>query len=123
MNKISIQHVPFHPPIQPRSIQTNQTQTKLFADFLEEATNPSLKLSKHATERMQERNIEISSSEWENVQQKVSEALQKGVKQPLVVLDHAALVISAKNSTVITVVDRDEMKSQIFTNIDGTIVL
>lgn len=122
MNKISIQHVPFHPHIQQKNI-TNQTQSKSFAEFLQQAQSPTLKLSKHATERMQERNIDISEYEWEQVQNKVSEALQKGVQQPLVVLEQAALVVSAKNSTVITVVDREEMKSQIFTNIDGTIVL
>lgn len=123
MNKLSIQHVPFNPHIQPKSNQATQTHSKSFADFLQQAQSPKLKLSKHATERMQERNIDISEYEWAQVQNKVSEALQKGVHQPLVVMEQAALVVSAKNSTVITVVDREEMKSQIFTNIDGTIVL
>lgn len=122
MNKISIQHVPFHPHIQQNN-QTTRTQTKSFAEFLQKAQSPTLKISKHATERMQERNIEISEYEWEQLQVKVGEALQKGVQQPLVVMDQAAFVVSAKNNTVITVVDRQEMKSQIFTNIDGTIVL
>lgn len=122
MNKISIQQVPFHPHIQQKN-KAHDTQSKSFAHFLQQAQSPTLKLSKHATERMQERNIEISEYEWKHVQSKVDEALHKGVQQPLVLMDQAALVVSAKNSTVITVVDREEMKSQIFTNIDGTIVI
>ena len=51
------------------------------------------------------------------------EARQKGVNQPLVLMDQAALIVSAKNATVITAMDRTEAKQQLFTNIDGTIVL
>jgi flagellar operon protein len=49
--------------------------------------------------------------------------MQKGVKQPLVILDQATLIVSATNHTVITALDRQEAKEQLFTNIDGTIVL
>lgn len=38
-------------------------------------------------------------------------------------MDQAALIVSAKNGTVITAMERDEAKEQLFTNIDGTIVL
>jgi len=38
-------------------------------------------------------------------------------------MDQAALIVSAKNSTVITAMDRIEAKDQLFSNIDGTIVL
>ena len=41
----------------------------------------------------------------------------------IVLMDQAALIISAKNATVITAMDRTEAKQQLFTNIDGTIVL
>ncbi len=82
-----------------------------------------LKISKHASERLTERNISISEGEWQQITEKVFEAKDKGVNQPLVLLDQAALVVSAKNATVITALDRAEAKQQLFTNIDGTIVL
>jgi flagellar operon protein len=125
VNRINIQHVPFHPTIQSTNNKsvTQSTNTKSFIEHLKAATTEPLKISKHASERMQERNIEISKAQWEEVTDKVYEAQQKGVRQPLVLLDQAALIVSAKNSTVITALDRQEAKSQIFTNIDGTIVL
>ena len=82
-----------------------------------------LKISKHATERLAERNIHISDAEWAHVTDKVNEAKMKGIKESLVLMDQAALIVSAKNSTVITAMDRMEAKDQLFTNIDGTIVL
>lgn len=120
VNKITIQHVPFHPPLTPK--QATAGVKKTFAEHFQVAQQ-ELKISKHASERMQKRGIEISESEWQQVTERVLEARQKGVKQPLVLLEQAALVVSAKNSTVITALDRTEAKSQLFTNIDGTIVL
>ncbi|WP_370042923.1 TIGR02530 family flagellar biosynthesis protein [Lysinibacillus sp. RC79] len=123
MDKFSIHRVPLHPSIrqtQPKPINTQQS----FKAHLQEATNQQeLKVSKHAHERIMERKIAISEQEWQVVSDKVFEAHSKGVKQPLVLMDQAALIVSAKNATVITAMDRTEAKQQIFTNIDGTIVL
>lgn len=96
-----------------------------FAQQLNETIHQSkrLTLSKHARLRMEQRNINISPSRWGQIEEKLNEARTKGVKEPLVLLKEAALLISAKNNTVITMLDRKEAESQIFTNIDGTIIL
>jgi len=123
MDKFSIHRVPLHPSIrqaQPSPIKSQQS----FQAHLQEATKQQeLKVSKHAQERIMERKIAISDQEWQVVSDKVFEAHSKGVKQPLVLMDQAALIVSAKNATVITAMDRTEAKQQLFTNIDGTIVL
>ncbi|BDH61145.1 flagellar protein [Ureibacillus massiliensis 4400831 = CIP 108448 = CCUG 49529] len=126
MHRIQIQHVPLQPLLQPqKSLKTNTIQTKQsFLEHLQEATNSQeLKISKHANERLIERNISISDEEWQVVTDKVFEARSKGVNQPLVLMEQAALIVSAKNATVITAMERTEAKNQLFTNIDGTIVL
>ena len=46
-----------------------------------------------------------------------------GIKESLVLLNNAALIVSAKNNTVITAMDREEAIDQIFTNINGTIIM
>lgn len=123
MNRVNIQHIPYHPPLQPTvKNQSAQASKNSFLEHLKQATN-ELKISKHATERMNERNIAISDDEWQQITDKVFEARDKGIKQPLVILEQAALIVSAKNATVITALDRSEAKQQLFTNIDGTIVL
>ncbi|BAK17412.1 hypothetical protein SSIL_2989 [Solibacillus silvestris StLB046] len=124
MNRVNIQHIPYHPPIKPLVKQnTDQVSKQSFMDHLKQATGEELKISKHASERLNERNISITDREWQQISEKVFEAKNKGVKQPLVLLDQAALIVSAKNATVITALDRNEAKQQLFTNIDGTILL
>lgn len=120
-----------HFPLQPTTIHPYTKPTKIkhekshFKSQFEEAKNSlsQLKISKHANHRMIERNIHISSFEWEQIANKVAEARNKGVNDSLVLLKNAAMIISAKNSTVVTVLDRNEAQQQIFTNIDGTIVM
>ncbi|KHF39774.1 TIGR02530 family flagellar biosynthesis protein [Halalkalibacter okhensis] len=103
----------------------NQPQTTQFHKLLQNEllTETELKVSKHAKQRMDVRGIEFSEEKWLTIQEKVKEAKQKGITDSLVVTDHAALVVSAKNDTVITVMDREEAQSQIFTNINGTIII
>ena len=126
MNRINIHPVPFHPNVTKvhKQLERSNTNHSSFSQILDHYnTIEPLKISKHASERMQLRDISISDQEWNVITEKVSEAKQKGVKQPLVILDQATLIVSAANHTVITVLDRQEAKEQLFTNIDGTIVL
>lgn len=124
MNRISIHNLPFQPSIPTKNAKLQSEPNTSFAHYLEAITaSEPIKISKHASDRLHLRDIQISTDEWENISQKVYEAKQKGVNQPLVLLDQAALIVSAKNHTVITAMDRNEAKEQLFTNIDGTIVL
>ena len=114
------------PVIPARKPQHNADASAGFADQLKKAAlteTGSLAVSKHAQKRLTQRNIEIDSKTWMEIGDKVKEARKLGVTDSLVLTREAALVISAKNNTVITAMDRDEAKSQIFTNINGTILL
>jgi len=82
-----------------------------------------LNISKHANERLQQRGIVIDEIKWQQIEAKVNQAKKLGVKESLVLLNDAALIVSAKNNTVITAMDRQEATEQIFTNINGTIVM
>ena len=122
MNKIDIHRIPSPPPIRQGQIQAQSKQS--FLEHLQLATQPEkLKISKHASDRLQERGIQMTDSEWAHISQKVDEAKRKGIRESLVLTDQAALIVSAKNSTVITAMNRMEAKDQLFTNIDGTILL
>ncbi|MGX1982753.1 flagellar operon protein [Thermolongibacillus altinsuensis] len=97
--------------------------TTSFKDVLVQEQNRPLKISKHAQQRLAERNIHIDTEQWMQIQKRVWEAKQKGINESLVLTNEAALIVSAKNNTVITAMNREEAKSQIFTNISGTILL
>jgi flagellar operon protein len=82
-----------------------------------------LKLSGHAKTRLASRNIELDRDAWERVIQGVDKAAQKGARESLVMLDDVALVVSIKNRTVITAVDRERLKENVFTNIDSAVIV
>ena len=123
MHRISMQRVPLQPAVRQAQSTSNIANQSFLAHLQEATKQQELKVSKHANDRIVERNIAISEQEWQVVSDKVFEACSKGVNQPLVLMDQAALIINAKNATVITAMDRTEAKQQLFTNIDGTIVL
>ncbi|WP_039041924.1 TIGR02530 family flagellar biosynthesis protein [Sporosarcina sp. ZBG7A] len=123
MEQLNIQRLQSQPHIRPGQLKQSVPKQS-FVEQLNNALTPQpLKVSKHATERLTERNISISEAEWAHVTDKVNEAKAKGIRDSLVLMDQAALIVSAKNSTVITAMDRKEAKDQLFTNIDGTIIL
>ena len=123
-----IQHqLPLHNNVQHKTLNTKQVAGQSFREFLaEQKTNQNqnqLKVSKHASIRLHERNIHIDDGQWEKITNKIFEAKAKGVNDSLVLTNNAALIVSAKNATVITAMNRQEAQDQLFTNIDGTIVL
>jgi flagellar operon protein len=82
-----------------------------------------VKVTKHAKERMESRNIHFSPAEWNQIHDKMREAKEKGVTDSLVLTPQAALVVNASKNTVITAMNLSEAKSHIFTNINGTILI
>ncbi len=81
-----------------------------------------VKFSKHATVRMEDRGINFSPNQMKRLESAVSQVNAKGGKESLVLLDDTALVVSVKNDTVITVVDREQLKNNVFTNIDSAVI-
>ncbi|WP_456275493.1 TIGR02530 family flagellar biosynthesis protein [Bacillus sp. AK128] len=104
-----------------QKVQSKAESTTSFKDVLQEVVG--IKISKHAQKRLAERKIEIAEESWTKLQEKMVEANSKGITDSLVVMNEAALIVNTKNQTVITAMDREEASSQIFTNINGTILL
>jgi len=83
----------------------------------------NLKFSNHAIERMQMRGISFDPAKMESLQNAVSKAAAKGAKNTLLLTDDSALIVSVKDNTVVTVMDRNAMKENVFTNIDSTVLV
>jgi len=96
-----------------------------FNQMLEQQLGSSteLKFSAHAQERLQSRNISLSSEDLVRLKQGVAQAAAKGSKESLLLKDDVAFVVSVKNQTVITAVDAASMKGNVFTNIDSAVIV
>lgn len=87
------------------------------------AVADGVKFSNHAVERMQTRGIKFSPDDVSRLNDAVSRAAAKGSKDTLVLMNDSALIVSVKNKTVVTVMDKSALKENVFTNIDSTIVM
>ena len=80
-----------------------------------------IKFSKHAQMRLQMRNMNLSEAQKERISKAVQKAGEKGVKESLVLVDDMAFVVDVRSKTVITAVNSNELKENVFTNIDGAV--
>jgi flagellar operon protein len=97
-----------------------------FRDVLRETIAPAgqpLKFSAHALQRLQSRNISLTQDDVNRMNTMADKAAAKGAKQSLFMLGDTAMVVSIKNRVVITAVDSDSMKENVFTNIDSAAVI
>ena len=82
-----------------------------------------LKFSAHAMQRLQSRNISLTSDDVSRMNVMADKAAAKGAKNSLFIVRDVAMVVSIKNRTVITAVDSDSMKENVFTNIDSAAII
>jgi flagellar operon protein len=86
-------------------------------------SSEQLKFSAHAMARLQSRNISLTSEDVTKMNAMADKAAAKGAKNSLFIVRDVAMVVSIKNRTVITAVDSDSMKENVFTNIDSAAII
>ena len=100
-----------------------------FQDVLKQKTSEGispeqeLKFSKHASGRLNERGIELSDSQMERLEDGVRRAGQKGIKDSLVIVDELAFIVNVPNNTVVTAMDSTQITENVFTNINGAVIM
>ena len=110
VQKTSIPSVPFE-----EVLRQKQAQNVL--------DNSSLKFSKHAVNRLSDRNIYLTDAQNVRLENGVKQASEKGIKESLVLVDSLAFIVNVPNRTVVTALDQTEANSNIFTNIDGAVII
>ncbi|MEG0898798.1 MAG: TIGR02530 family flagellar biosynthesis protein [Oscillospiraceae bacterium] len=79
--------------------------------------------TKHAQNRIDQRGIDISTDKVERLNKGMELAREKGLEDVLVLVDKTAFIVNAKSSTVITTVGSEESQGNVFTNIQGTVII
>ena len=93
-----------------------------FADVLA-ASERRVNFSRHAVRRLEEREIVLSPQELERLDGMVDRMAAKGARQALILMNDTAFVLAVPKRTVITVLDGEHAKDNIFTNIDSVAIL
>ncbi|PJI09872.1 MULTISPECIES: TIGR02530 family flagellar biosynthesis protein [Clostridium] len=108
------------------TVKTNRSNDSL--DF-ENILDTSIKeknqftLSNHAAERLKLRNIDFNETDMKKINDGINKANEKGSKDCLILYKDVALVTSIKNRTIVTAVDKNSSKGNVFTNIDSVVLL
>ncbi len=110
-----------NPNIQP-NYNAHRNDSNNFKELLSEKLKNEVSFSKHANERIQQRNIDVSQEVTEKLNEAAVQAKDKGLKNVLVMIDNQAFILSTMNNKVITAVNNDDLKENIFTNIDGAVI-
>jgi flagellar operon protein len=88
-----------------------------------QAEMDGIKFSAHAAKRIESRGLEFKPEDFERLKEAVTRAESKGSKESLIMLDDLALIVSVRNRTVITAMERDDMKENVVTNIDSAVIV
>lgn len=109
----------------PEPITNNKisnTNNKTFKEIFDnKAENANILFSKHASMRLNSRNLQLSNAQIKRVEDGIKRAEEKGIKDSLVLVDNIALLVNIKNKTVVTAIDNNSEK--VYTNIDGAVIV
>ena len=83
----------------------------------------TLKFSKHAASRLADRQITLSDSQIARLSDGTQKAGAKGIRESLVLMDQLAFIVNVPSATVITAMDQTETNENVFTNIDGAVII
>ena len=107
-----------------QSSEASKFGSRSFAEVLanKQTEEAVPKFSKHAANRLSERNIELSDKVMGRLCAGMQAAGQKGINESLVMVDQLAFIVNVKNQTVITALDKSDSEGNVFTNIDGAVI-
>ena len=69
------------------------------------------------------RNIELSNEQKERLETGAEKAEAKGMKESLVIVDSYSFIVNVPNKTVVTAMDQKESEENVYTNIDGAVIM
>ena len=110
-------------PTTPKPAQPAENRSDFARILGEKLPTSGVKFSQHAQDRLKARGITLNESDMQRLEGAVDSVAQKGGRESLIMMGDAALVVSVRNRTVITAMDRGSMQGNVFTNIDSAVLI
>ena len=110
----------------PPSTSTQKNESSVaFADVLRSTIekNSEVNFSNHAIKRAVDHNMDITDDELNRLNEGVRLASEKNLDDTLILVGEKAFVVSVKNNTVITTVNNNSIQGNVFTNINGAVIV
>lgn len=113
----------YRPQPYPKTKQKSADFGAVLEQARETQTSTELKFSKHAANRLRQRDITLSAEQKSRLENGVKKASEKGINESLIMIDSLAFIVNIPNKTVVTAMDQMESDDSIFTNIDGAVIM
>ena len=111
------------PPSTVHQKRTPQASGQAVKPFYEVPQEQVVKLSGHAAKRLEQRGIELRTEQMDQINSALDKAAAKGAKESLILMKDVALIVNVKNRTVVTALDEQSMKNNVFTQIDSAVII
>ncbi|CAM2894991.1 TIGR02530 family flagellar biosynthesis protein [Paenibacillus sediminis] len=82
-----------------------------------------VKFSNHAAKRLEQRGLQLEPEQLSKIESAIDKAAAKGAKESLILMKDMALIVNVQKRTVVTAMDGDTMKDNIFTQIDSAVII
>ena len=108
---------------QPPAVE--QPQKPSFSEHLQKACEDigcRTQFSQHARVRVDDRSISLQPEQLVRIDRAVDSIAEKGADKALVMLDDMAFLVGVEKRTIITVVDGEALKDNVFTSIDAAVI-
>lgn len=97
---------------------------ELVADRTEQTVvSGGIRFTKHADARLMQRNIRLTDEQMTRLEEGTRKASDKGIKESLVLVDDLAFIVNTDKKMVITAIDQNSSEDNIYTNIDGAVII
>lgn len=122
---------PVQPAQQPRQPNPARGVPGEFQDLVQKAgqnretgaPTADVTFSAHASQRLMQRGVMLDQQDVAKIGQAMDQAAEKGAKESLFLLRDIAMIVSIENRTVITALQGQGMKDNVFTQIDSAVLL
>lgn len=84
---------------------------------------PSIRFTQHAQDRLKSDRVTLSASDLERINGGIEKAAGKGAKESLLLMEDKAFIVNARERVVITSINRERLKENVFTNIDSAVII
>lgn len=122
VNRVDLQRVDMQSIGRVQGRPKHEAPKSCFDEMLKDASF-GIKFSKHAESRLKSRDVQLDQSQIQRMEQALEKAEAKGVRDTLLIMDNMAFIANTKSRTIITTVPKESMEENIFTNIDGAVII
>lgn len=121
-----VEHISSAAAASAQSAQLGTRRTSAGVDFRRalldaQQRTGEVRLSAHAEQRLAQRDINLTPADMARVAKAADRLASKGGREALVVMDAVGLILDVPNRTVVTAIDQQNLRENVFTNIDSAV--